>query len=362
MKKYLLAVLILLFIPQNILAGEMDEHINDFDFTTISSVINGGLDKDIERVDFKLLTKKIISGQFDFISLIDTAIDIFLRDVRENIYDIRNLFMLVIFAGIIKNLADSFNAKSTAEIAFYITYMVIITNLFASFKISVGIAQNLLQNLLQAIQAALPIIISLMTMSGNFIFHPIIFLISDILILIINFLLPAIVMFVTVQVINNMTGRNLIANLGELIKSLVSWSLKLISFTFMSILSLQRITAPLLETAAIKSAKFAVNTVPIVGEVFSSAVDSVISWAYVIKNGALVAIIIAVFFLCIAPIIKLAVFIFIYKIFGAVIQPISDERITKCIEAITVACSLLLSCCFSAVIIFLFAVIIFISM
>ena len=187
------------------------------------------------------------------------------------------------------------------------------------------------------------------------------FLISDALILIINFMIPTIVMFATVQVINNMTGKNLIANLGELIKSLVSWVLKIISFAFMSILSLQRITVPLLETAVVKSAKFAVNTVPIVGEVFSSAVDSVISWAYVIKNGALVAIIIAIFFLCISPIIKLIVFIFMYKIFAAVIQPISDERVTKCIEAIAAACTLLFSCCFSAVIIFLFAIIIFIS-
>lgn len=366
MKKFLLVLIFIFIIPSKIFANELGDQLKGYDFDKVTAIINSNIDENVEQVDFNNLVAEIISGRFNFLSLPSVAKDIFFRDIKENIVDVRNLFMLIVLAGVIKNLTDSFNTKSTAEIAFYISYIVIVTKLFVSFKISVGIAQNLLQNISQIVQASLPLIISLMVSSGNIsasaVFNPIIFLISDVIILIINFILPAVVMFVTVQIINNITGKNLIANFAELIKNLIGWCLKIISIAFMAVLSLQRITAPLLETVAAKSAKFAVNSIPLVGEVFTGAVDSVISWAHLIKNGTLVALIVSVFFLCMVPIIKLSVCILIYKIFAAIIQPISDERIVKCVEAIASACVLLLSCSFTVVIIFLFAVIIFVSM
>ena len=357
---------------KNIFAIGFDDQINNYDFNDLDSVINFNLDydlkKNIKKIDLKDLTKEIISGEFDFIDInkINKFIShIFFRDIKKNIELARNLFLLIILASLIKNLSQAFNSKNITEIAFYISYIIIIINLFSAFKICVGIAQNFLDTLKQVIQASLPIIISLIAMTGNIcssnIFNPVIFLICDLIILLIDFLLPFINIFVIVQIINNITNKNLIAKFAELIKILISWSLKIIAIFFMAILSFKRVTAPLLESFLAKSTKFAINLIPFVGEAFTGAIDSIISWAYLIKNGALVAIIISIFFLCMGPIINLISFVLVYKIFAALIEPISDKRIINCLESISSACILLLSCCFCAVIIFLFAIIIFIS-
>lgn len=362
MKKFLFMLAIFFFMPINIFGEELDEQLNNFDFENVNTLINENAS---EQFDFKSLTKKIILGQFDFLCIFDFVRKIFFDEFEKNLFGIKNLLLLIILSGIIKNLSDSFKTKSVAQIAFYISYIVISSNLFSAFKILVGISKNFLQSLLQIMQASLPLIISLMTMSGNFyassVFNPVIFLFADFIIMIINYMLPIVVMFVAVQIINNMTGKNLIANFAALIKNVIGWILKIVSFAFMSILSLQRISAPLLENITVKTAKFAINTVPVVGEVFTGALDSVMSWAHVIKNGAMIALVVSIFLVCMIPIIKLGIFILIYKILGAVVQPISDERIVKSTEAIADACVLLLSCCFTAVVIFLFAVMIFIS-
>jgi len=343
--------------------SDLDNILDDFNFDEINSVINS--DSISKRINLKDLAFDIILGRFKFHELINFARDMFLKELFDNASIIRNLLLLIILSSIIKILSDSFESKSITEIAFYISYIMIINELFMSFRISVQIAQSLLQKIINIIQASMPLVMALVTLNGNIsanaIFDPVIFLFSDIIILIINFMLPVIIMFLVVQVINNLTGKNLIANFADLIKNFISWSLKIISMSFMALLSLQRITAPLLESLTLRTAKFAINSVPVVGEVFSGAVDSLMTWAHVIKNGTLVALVVSIFFLCIAPIIKLAIFILIYKLIGALVQPICDERIVNCTEAVASSCILLLSCSFTVVIIFLFSVMIFIS-
>ncbi len=373
MKKiFLLAIIILLspFYSKIIFADDinnkiLDQELNNYDFENINSVINSNPDQDIPKINFISLIKKIITGKFDFLSLIQISNQIFFRDLNNNLYQTKKLFLLIILSSLIQNLASAFKTSSVSQIAFYINYIIIINNLFFAFKNSFSITKTLLSNLINLINSALPLIINLIFMTGKIssstIFNPIIFFVSDIMILLINFLLPAINFFFVLQIINNLTDKNLITNLALLTKNLISLSLKIIAFFFMSILSLQRLAAPLMENFFIKSTKFAVDLIPFVGETFTDAVDSIISWAYLIKNGVLISFIIAIIFFCMAPILNLTAFVLIYKIFSAVTQPICNKQILNCLESISTAHILLLSCAFCAITIFIFAIIIFIS-
>ena len=360
MKKIVLILILILIMPREILAGEIDSHLKDYELEKLDTVING---TGYQQENFSDLTKKVITGEFDFLSLPMKSYEIFMDNLSQSFVAVKKLFLLVIMSGVLKILVDSFQLKDF--VSFYISFLLVAMNIFVGFKECVGIAQQLLQDLLQIVQAALPFVISLVAVGGHIsagkIFSPTLFLVSNLIIIIINFFVPAITMFASIQIINNMTGRNLLTNFAQLIKNLVGWALKIISMSFMGILSLQRISFPLLENAVVKTAKFAVNSVPLVGEIFSGAVGSVISWACVVKNGASVALLIVILFLCMVPVVKLGVWVLLYKIFAALVQPITDDRIIKSLEAASDACILLLSCCFSAIVIFIFAMGIFIS-
>ena len=374
MKKiFLLTIIILLslFYSKIIFADDinnkiLEQELNNYDFENINSVINSNPDQDIPKINFISLIKKIITGKFDFLSLIQISNQIFFRDLNNNLHQTKKLFLLIILSSLIQNLAFAFKTNSISQIAFYINYIIIINNLFFVFKNSFSITKTLLSNLINLINSALPLIINLIFMTGKIssstIFNPIIFFISDIMLLFINFLLPAINFFFMLQIINNLTDKNLITNLALLIKNLISLSLKIIAFFFMSILSLQRLAAPLMETFFIKSTKFAVNLIPFVGETFTDAVDSIISWAHLIKNGVLISFIIAIIFFCMAPILNLTSLVLIYKIFAAIVQPICNKQTLNYLDSVSSAHILLLSCAFCTITIFIFAIIIFISL
>lgn len=374
MKKiFLLTIIILLslFYSKIIFADDinnkiLEQELNNYDFENINSVINSNPDQDIPKINFISLIKKIITGKFDFLSLIQISNQIFFRDLNNNLHQTKKLFLLIILSSLIQNLAFAFKTNSISQIAFYINYIIIINNLFFVFKNSFSITKTLLSNLINLINSALPLIINLIFMTGKIssstIFNPIIFFISDIMLLFINFLLPAINFFFMLQIINNLTDKNLITNLALLIKNLISLSLKIIAFFFMSILSLQRLAAPLMETFFIKSTKFAINLIPFVGETFTDAVDSIISWAHLIKNGVLISFIIAIIFFCMAPILNLTSLVLIYKIFAAIVQPICNKQTLNYLDSVSSAHILLLSCAFCTITIFIFAIIIFISL
>ena len=365
MKKSLMIILLTsIFLHVNTFGDEIDRHLDDYEFNEINSVINPEEAKN-KRIDIKYLAKKIITGQFDFEEILDSVKQNFFGEFKENMAHIRNILLFIILSAIIKNLSESFKTQATSEIAFYVSYIVIVLDFMSVFKVLLSTSENFLRTILDTLQSSLPLVLSLTTMSGCFyannIFSPVIFLFADFIILVINFLLPLIFMFSVIEIINNMTGKNLIANFASLIKSFIDWFLKIIASAFMGVLAFQRLAAPLLQNVTVKTTKFVVNMIPIVGEVFSGAVDSVIAWGSVIKNGVALALVAAIFFLCSGLLIKLVIFVLIYKFLAAIIQPITDERIVKCTEALSDACILLLSCCFTAVIIFIFALMIFVS-
>ena len=103
MKKFfLLAIIILLslFYSKIIFADDinnkiLDQELNNYDFENINSVINSNSDQDIPKINFISLIKKIITGKFDFFSLIQISNQIFFRDLNNNLYQTKKLFLLL---------------------------------------------------------------------------------------------------------------------------------------------------------------------------------------------------------------------------------------------------------------------------
>lgn len=130
---------------------------------------------------------------------------------------------------------------------------------------------------------------------------------------------------------------------------------------FISILSLQRITTPILNNAITKSAKVAVNFVPVVGQALTGAVDAVLYWSGAVRGGVMAAVIILIIIMCGAPILKIIAFIFVYKMTAGIVQPICDERIVKAIDSAGTFAALILGVCVVISVMFIFMIMIVLS-
>ena len=158
-------------------------------------------------------------------------------------------------------------------------------------------------------------------------------------------IIPMILMQFVLEFANNLSKEHKIGNLCSLLKQCIVWFQGAIVTIFIGILTIRGITSSTLDAVTLKTAKFAVdNFIPIVGKAFSDAISSVAGYSLIIKNaissiGLLIIIIIMLY-----PITKLVLMTFIYKLCGALIEPISDSRITKSLEAAGKSMTLITSC------------------
>jgi len=79
----------------------------------------------------------------------------------------------------------------------------------------------------------------------------------------------------------------------------------------------------------------------------------VLGTASLIKNGIGVAGTVIVIAVCAGPILQLLILSFLYKLAGALVQPVSDKRITACISGVSAGYELLTQVLFSTALLFL---------
>ena len=322
----------------------------------------------LNNVSFSDLIYRAITGQIDFSlsGIFVEGLRLIFAEIHMNINLMKQIIFISILAAVLKNLTENFENKSVGELGFYVCYMLLVVVIFSSFRVTVAVAENMIITVTQVVQASVPIIMGLVLMSGNatgaYVFNSLfIFAINIINLVVRDLLTPLVVFIATVQVINYLTENEILGNLSELMKKIISWGLKSLAIMFISILTIQRISAPILNNLAIRTARFTLNVVPIVGDVLTGAIDSVLYMAQATKSGVIVAVLMTVIYICIIPTIKLVALIFIYKFTAAIIQPISDSRIVKCIDTIGSYTALLLGIMVMVVVMFTFAMLLMLS-
>ncbi|HOQ16372.1 MAG TPA: stage III sporulation protein AE [Defluviitaleaceae bacterium] len=374
--KILLIGLLWLFMPVKAYSQSVDEiwtrQIESLDFSRIDQMVtNIKSQKEnpfLQGFDFKDIVIKSIKGELDFSlgNIIKSIIFLFFKEMPAYFSLIGKLMVISMLSAFLNSLAESFQSKSTSNVAFYVCYMVLIILLLQSFQIAIQLSQSTLENMVLIIQASLPALLTLMMASGELtsgaVYEPVLLFAIQIMgVLIKKILLPFIFFTAILSVINSLSDKNLLKKMLELFNQAIDWLIKGIAILFIALMSLSSFTAPVLDGIINRAAKTAVGVVPVVGETLTGAVDIVMNCSLLIKNAVGVGVIILLAVYCILPLIKILLFFMVYKLTAALIEPISDKRIVNCISDTGEACIKLFSLVFTSSLIFIVAITILIG-
>lgn len=375
MKKIFLLVIVFILVISTkfeIYATSNEILENQFDLIDIDSFnnqLNSFDDSEYTKdFDLKKFITQIIKGELslDFGAIVSNIFKTILKEIYSQINIMRNIIFIACVCALAKNLSSSFQSKSVGELSFYSCYIVIVIMLIQSFRVAVELASETINTISTLLDVFLPVLTTLLVASGNYMsvtmFHPILILTSEVMTKVIkNIMLPFIFSTAMLEIINYISEREILGNMSTLIKKCLGWLLKGISIIFTTALTLHKLTIPAVEGVINKTAKLAIGAIPVVGEVMTGTVDTIASWTGLIKNGTVLAIIIFMILLCAVPVLKLVALILVYRFTAAIIQPISDSRIIKCIDGIATSCQLLLGALVCVMIMFIFVAIIGIS-
>jgi stage III sporulation protein AE len=318
----------------------------------------------IEGFDPDELINNLTRGDigFDPKGFANNALRLFLREIFLNIGILVKLAVLVVICALLKNLKSNFINDSAGEIAFHVCYIMTVSVLLVGFGTVVKMSTDIIGRMVGFMYAVVPVIFALLVSGGNItaggILHPVFLMVIETSASIIkNFFVPLVFLSTILSIVNNISDRIQLARMASLIKQVIAWALGALLTGFVVIILLQGTIGSVIDGAASKAAKFAVSAfIPVVGKTLADAADTVLGCTLLVKNAAGSAAIIGILLILIAPMIRIIALAAMYKVAGALLEPISESRITNCIN--DVAGSMLQIFAMTAAVAFMFIILV----
>ena len=297
-------------------------------------------------------------GNLSFSQLGKAVVSLLFKEVGSVLKLAISMIVIAILCTLLKNLQDAFSTKSISQIAFYACYAVMVMLLSKSFLISISVAKDVINGVADFMAAILPVLVTMIALAGGVTqaatIDPIVMAAVVIIPRIyVTVIIPLIMVGFVLQFANNLSEEHKIDNLCKLLKQWTVWIQGIIITSFIALLTIRGITSTTIDAVALKTTKFAVdNFIPIVGKAFSDAITSVAGYSLIIKNAISGIGLMVIILIILYPIIKMVLMTFIYKMSAALVEPISDKRITSTIAATGDSLVLLLSCVLSVSLMF----------
>ena len=338
-----------------------DALLAEFDFNEIEENLNRMFPQ--EKISFSDVFSALMSGNMA------ETIRIFLRFLTDQIsyefdYNRRSLvyvLMTALTAAVFSNFAGAFKSRQISDISFYIMYMLLITLCLTSFRISAEGLEDRLSALVDFMRVLCPsYFLAVAFASGSvtslFFYNVILFLIYVVELVIVRFLLPVVNIYIMVRVLGNLTGEDFLSEFADLIRKAVSWILKTLLICVVSVNVVQGLLAPAIDAVKRSALTRTAEALPWVGNAVGGVAEVVLGTAVLIKNGIGMAGAVITIAICAVPILQMLIMAFMYKLAAALVQPVSDKRITTCISGISEGYEIMVKVIFTSGLLFMITI------
>lgn len=289
-------------------------------------------------------------GNLSVSTVISAVVSLFFKEVKTVLSLAFSIVVIGIICSLFKNLQSSFSSEGIPQIAFFACYAILIILLSKTFIISLSLAKDVIVQIATFMDKVLPLLAALLIASGGLTqaatMDPII-LGATILIpkIYLNIIIPLILITFVLQFANNISTEPKLSNLCGLIKKSTVWIQGFIITVFIGVLTIRGISSSTIDAVTLKTTKFTIdNFIPIVGKSLSDAISSVAGYSLIIKNAIGSIGLIVIILIIIYPIIKIVLSSLIFKLSAALLEPITDKRITSSIAAAGESLILIMSC------------------
>lgn len=330
----------------------------------------------MEEIDFSEIQQvltEILGNGMDFQQMVDEGVKggqivswknmglllqkIFLEELLVQKQLWIHILILAVAAAVLLHFADVFHNKSVSQISFCMIYMILFLLLITSFQSCMGIAGEVMDRMRDFMTVLAPSYFLAMTFtsyitSAGIYYEFVLLLISGVRWFMELFVLPCIEIYVLLVLANHLSKEERLTRFTELTKMVVEWSMKAALAAVMGFHLIQGVLSPAADAFRNTAVSQGLEMVPGVGDISSSVTDMVFGSAMLIKNGIGAAALVVLIVICMVPLMKLAVIMTVYYVLAAVLQPVSDERITECLSGMRNGVKLLFQAVFTILVLF----------
>lgn len=255
------------------------------------------------------------------------------------------ILLMTILSSIIGTLNSSLGENSGGRAAFFAFFTIISGLALSCFNTALAYGTEVISHMTSFMNKLTPVLIlSLFTCCKQVsaaAFEPVLSASVYVVSLVIEkCIVPLMTFSAVLSVAGNIDEKARISGFIKIVNSITKWLMALIITLFTGINAVYGFSVSSLDAVSAKTIKFAVGSlVPVVGGFLSETLDTVTTSATLIKNAVGAAGVVIMCGICITPIIKIGVMQLMMKLCAAIVEPVTDKRISAMLwsmsEAIT---------------------------
>lgn len=300
------------------------------------------LSQSLPELNLMELFQNLKEGKVDFSinNLLQSLLHYFFRELVSNSSLLGKLIVLAIMASILHSLQAAFEEGTISKLANAIIFLVLISLALTSFQQVITAGQGAIEQMVIFIYAMLPIMLTLIASVGGFttaaIIHPLVIsALSIISSLTVNLVFPLIYLSGILTIVNHISEQFQVTRLAKLMKEISLGLLGLFLTIFVGILSIQGVAGAVADGVALRTAKFLTGSfVPVVGRVFSDALEAVVGTSLLLKNAVSLIGVLVIISICLIPSLKIISIALIYRLAAAIIQPFGAGATAQMLESL----------------------------
>lgn len=318
-----------------------------------------------ERIGFRDILEIFMTGDFS------RGIQVLGKGITEKIFSILaenkeamlHILVIALIAAVFANFSHVFAAGQAADMGFFVLYLLLITLLLQTFEIMIDSVTSSLQLLTEFMKVLCPVYLmasAVVTGSGTSVvfYNLLLFLIYLVQNIVCCFVIPLIHVYLMIRLMNEISPEPYLDRFADLAGTVIAWILKTMLVGIVGINLIQGLISPALDQVKRSGLQKGLEAIPGIGNTIGGVTEIVLSAVTLIRNGIGVAGAVVCVAICLVPLIQIAVMTLLYKLASALLEPVSDDRITACIAGAGDAAVLLLKTVYTSAVLFLITIVI----
>lgn len=257
--------------------------------------------------------------------------------LQGSLWRLTRLLIPALLMGLLEQLRGAFSRALVAKSCLYAGSLLALGFLVADMREHVALASGAVDGMASTMQALFPLLTTLLaavggTASAAFYQPAVVAAGGTMTALIQSVALPATVGAAVLTVVGRLCEGVRLTRLRRLFQQVAGWTLGAGFTVFIGVMMVQGLGLAAVDGVSIRTAKYAIdNSIPIVGGMFADTVDTLVGCSLLVKNAVGVLGLTLLLGVMAAPMLQTVLTMFLYRAAAAVLEPVSDTPLSRCI-------------------------------
>lgn len=335
--------------------AQTDELLADLGLSEIDAYMNR---EETGNFTFTSLVKELIKGgvSLDFASVGEKLKQAVIKDYAQNRTVLIQVLILSIAFSVLIQMTSALSKSYIPDLGFLGIYLIVMMLLLRLFLITAGTAESYLAKLTEFMQLLQPafcmsVVFSNGSISAGAFYQLLLLMIYLADVVFGKILLPAVHIYMVLQLVNHLTEERF-SRIAGLLSDSIHWCVKILMTALAGLNIVQGLLAPGIDGLKRSTIAGAVQAVPGAGQIMNSMTQMLAGSAMLVKNSVGVAALVALAAVSFFPLVKVSVFMLLYRGLAALMEPVSDKRFCAAVAALGQSAALCLKIMFYAAMMF----------